>query len=417
MSATEPRHPSGAVRQLAGLRLPALGLILLTVELADTDTQPAFDYLLIGGFVFSLLAIWLAFLSPRGDIVPWPVYAVIDLVMLSALTYTSGGDASPIAPLFIILPLAGVISYSPVYTAIVGAISLTSYVVVSALHAAIEGGGDASLTVRTSMFIVLGTAAAVLPVRAVVQRTRRLEEAERERLESDETRRRLEMLEVVNRELESFSQSVAHDLRSPLRAIEGFTTLLMAEHGDEFKGEALDYLARIRVGSERMSSLIDGLLELSRVGRDELHREAVDLSAVAREVAEELSVAEPGRPVEVEVQADLDTHADPDLSRLVVQNLMANAWKFTGGEKTAHVDFGATGNGAFFVRDNGAGFDMAQAARLFSPFGRLHRTSEFPGSGIGLASVKRVVERHGGRVWAEGAVGEGAIFYFTLERE
>jgi light-regulated signal transduction histidine kinase (bacteriophytochrome) len=188
----------------------------------------------------------------------------------------------------------------------------------------------------------------------------------------------------------------------------------MAEHGDEFKGEALEYLARIRTGSERMSGLIDGLLELSRVGRDELHRETVDLSALAREVAEELSVAEPGRTVEVEVQADLGAHADPDLSRLVVQNLMANAWKFTVAEKPAHVDFGATDNGAFFVRDNGAGFDMAYARKLFNPFQRLHRVEEFPGTGVGLATVQRIVARHGGRIWADGAPGAGASFFFTL---
>ncbi|MCI0343591.1 MAG: ATP-binding protein [Planctomycetales bacterium] len=226
-------------------------------------------------------------------------------------------------------------------------------------------------------------------------------------------------LEQVNRELESFSYSVSHDLRAPLRAVDGFSAALVEDLGDSLPEGARADLTRIREGTLRMRELIDALLDLARVTQAELRRERVDLSALARSVAEEVRErAAPGAPpVRPEVAPELAADGDPRLLRLLLQNLLGNAWKFSARVPTPRVEFAAEirdGETVYHVRDNGAGFDMAQAGRLFAPFQRLHAPEEYPGTGVGLATVKRIVVRHGGRVWAEGAPGRGATFYFTL---
>ena len=224
-------------------------------------------------------------------------------------------------------------------------------------------------------------------------------------------------LERTNKELEAFSYSVSHDLRAPLRAIDGFSHALLEDYSGRLDDEGKDYLNRVRAGCQRMGRLIDDLLDLSRVIRHELRFEAVDLSAVARSVASQLTQAEPDRKVDLAVGDDLRAHGDPGLLRIALENLLGNAWKFTGKTASPRIEFGAAakdGGRVFFVRDNGAGFDMAYADKLFGAFQRLHDAGEFPGTGIGLATVHRIVHRHGGRIWAEAAVGRGATFYFTL---
>jgi PAS domain S-box-containing protein len=222
---------------------------------------------------------------------------------------------------------------------------------------------------------------------------------------------------AANRELEAFSYSVAHDLRAPLRSIDGFSQALLEDSADQLDTLGKSHLARVRAAAQRMARLIDDLLSLSRVSRAELSRERVDLTKTIREIVERLRETDAQRDVELVVPEGLVAEGDRDLLATVMENLLGNAWKFTSEMPTAHIEVGLTskdGQSAYFVRDDGAGFDMAHASKLFGAFQRLHATAEFPGTGIGLATVQRIVRRHGGRIWAEGEVGRGAIFYFTL---
>jgi two-component system, NtrC family, sensor kinase len=227
-------------------------------------------------------------------------------------------------------------------------------------------------------------------------------------------------LEGANHELESFSYSVAHDLRAPLRSIDGFSQALLEDYNDKLDDGGKKYLRFIRESAQHMAQLIDDLLTLSRVTRSELHREPVDLSALALATITRLQRANPDRKVEIVIQERLAREGDPRLLAVVFDNLLGNAWKFTSKREAGRIEFGATSNGgppAFFVRDNGAGFDMAFASKLFGVFQRLHAATEFEGTGVGLATVQRIVHRHGGRVRAEGEVNRGATFYFTLEED
>jgi light-regulated signal transduction histidine kinase (bacteriophytochrome) len=229
--------------------------------------------------------------------------------------------------------------------------------------------------------------------------------------------RRVAELDAVNRELEAFSYSVSHDLRAPLRGIDGFSHALLEDYESVLDDQGKDYLRRIRAATQRMAELIDDLLALSRVTRREMRRESVDLTALARTVATQLERAEPGRRVDWVIADGVRATGDGALLRLLLENLLGNAWKFTSKQDLARIEFGTVaidGGLAYVVRDNGVGFDMAHAAKLFGAFQRLHSTREFSGTGIGLATVQRVVHRHGGRVWAEAEPGKGASFYFTL---
>jgi signal transduction histidine kinase len=221
-------------------------------------------------------------------------------------------------------------------------------------------------------------------------------------------------LNAANSELEAFTYSVSHDLRAPLRAIDGFSRMLEERSAAALDDEARGHLQRVRAAARRMGQLIEDLIAFSRIGRAALHKRAVDLSALARAVAKELEAGAPQRRVEWRLADGLAAHADPGLARLVLENLLGNAWKYTGKTPHAMIEFGRTAAGEFMVRDNGAGFDPALADGLFQPFRRLHAQEEFEGTGIGLATVRRIVERHGGTVRGEGAVGAGAAFYFTL---
>jgi PAS domain S-box-containing protein len=220
-----------------------------------------------------------------------------------------------------------------------------------------------------------------------------------------------------NQELEAFAYSVSHDLRAPLRAIDGFSNALMEDYGDKFDAEAKDYFDRIRRNINRMGMLIDDLLRLSRVSRSEMQYINVNLSALVREQVNELQVLEPAREVEVIIIPNIFVLADITLMRVVISNLVQNAWKFTSHHPTSRIEFGVMQQEdqlTYFIRDDGAGFDMAFAKMLFGVFQRLHNTNEFAGTGIGLATVQRAIHRHGGRVWAEGFVEKGATIYFTV---
>jgi len=224
-------------------------------------------------------------------------------------------------------------------------------------------------------------------------------------------------LEVAQRELETFSYSISHDLRAPLRHIDGFSRALMDDCGAMLDPQGRQYLSRICQAAGKMSQLIDALQQLARVARGELSRQVVNLSLAAQVIALELKHGAPEREVEFRIEEGVSVQADPRLTRQLLEILIGNAWKFSGGTPGACIEFGSLEQGGetvYFVRDNGAGFDMAYAEKLFSVFHRLHRADEFEGSGVGLAIAQRIVSRHGGRIWAESAPGRGATFYFTL---
>ena len=230
-----------------------------------------------------------------------------------------------------------------------------------------------------------------------------------------------EELERANKELEAFSYTVSHDLRAPLRAIDGFSEALMTDQADRLDEQGRHHLGRVRAATARMSRLIEDLLDLSRIARGPLRREPVNLTEVAREIFDDLTHRDPARRVVLELQEGLVAAADLRLVTIVLENLLGNSWKFTAQRAEAHIAVGGVSSGdaecdgpTFFVRDDGAGFNAAYIDRLFQPFQRLHSLSEFEGSGIGLATVNRIISRHGGRVWAEGVVGQGAAFFFTL---
>lgn len=230
-------------------------------------------------------------------------------------------------------------------------------------------------------------------------------------------RRRTSELEAANRELAAFSYSVSHDLRAPLQSIDGFSQALAEDYGDRLDAEGLDYLRRVRSASQRMGQLIDDMLTLSRVTRGELRKEGVDLGALAQDAALGLKRRYQDRDVSVVIEANVIAKGDARLLRIVLDNLLANAWKFTARREKARIEFGVRRDGnepVYFVKDDGAGFDMTYAGKLFGAFQRLHSTDEFAGTGIGLATVQRIIHRHGGHVWAEGEVGKGATIFFTI---
>jgi signal transduction histidine kinase len=239
---------------------------------------------------------------------------------------------------------------------------------------------------------------------------------ERRRIESQMQSMNTELL-AANKELEAFSYSVSHDLRTPLRGIDGFSLALLEDYGDKLDEDGRDNLHRVRAATQRMGTLIDDLLSLSRVTRTELILKKTDLGAIARSIALELQKTQSQRRVEFRIADGLQAFVDPHLMQISLENLLGNAWKFTSKRESACIEFASTRRDedlVFYVRDDGAGFDPAYAARLFGAFQRLHDKKDFPGTGVGLATVQRIIHRHGGRLWAESAVDKGATFYFTL---
>ncbi|MGE5172582.1 MAG: sensor histidine kinase, partial [Betaproteobacteria bacterium] len=228
---------------------------------------------------------------------------------------------------------------------------------------------------------------------------------------------RTAQLENSNRELEAFAYSVSHDLRSPLRSIEGFSLALLEDYAGKLDDTGKSYLTRVRNATMRMGQLIDDLLKLSRVTRSEMNRQRVDLSVIGKDVAGRLAQSHPERPAKFVIADGLTAYGDARLLTVALENLFSNAWKFSEKATRSVIEFGVTHSDnakVFYVKDNGVGFDMSYAGKLFSPFQRLHRIEEFPGTGIGLATVKRIINRHGGQVWIESEVNKGTTVYFTL---
>lgn len=252
---------------------------------------------------------------------------------------------------------------------------------------------------------------------AIVQDLSDLRERDRSIETLTERMMRDAKLEEVNKELEAFSSSVSHDLRAPLRVVDGFSQILMEDYGPKLDDYGKSCVERIRAAAQRMGHLIDDLLHLSRITRSDLIAADVDISATATEIAAGLTALSPERNVEFIITEGLHTHGDARLLRIALENLLNNAWKFSAGRTPARIEVGRTmqgGGETFFVKDNGAGFDMAFAGKLFGAFQRLHNAKEFSGTGIGLATVQRIINRHSGKVWAEAEVDKGAAFYFTL---
>jgi PAS domain S-box-containing protein len=229
---------------------------------------------------------------------------------------------------------------------------------------------------------------------------------------------RTAQLEAANRELESYDYSISHDLRAPLNRVRGFSAALLEDHGGKLDGEAAEHLKRIVASADSMGQMVSDILRLSNLSRAELHRSRVDLAELARTILAAHALAYPERTVQWRIGSGLHAHADPGLVRVALENLLANAWKFTGNRADAVIEVASrdeAGETVYTVRDNGAGFDLGEGEKLFMPFQRLRSSGDFPGSGVGLATVKRIVQRHGGRVWAEARPGEGAAFHFTLQ--
>jgi PAS domain S-box-containing protein len=251
-------------------------------------------------------------------------------------------------------------------------------------------------------------------IRDVTQRKRMEEDVQKL---NEDLKQRAAQLEAANKELEAFSYSVSHDLRAPLRSIDGFSHVVLEDYGEQLPADARGYLERVRAAAQRMAVLIDDLLNLSRVTRTALQPRFINLSKMAEDILHGLRESQPERQVSISLMPDLMVEADPHLMNIVLENLLSNAWKFTSKRELATIEFGQKDHvkeRTFYVRDNGVGFDMAYSDKLFGVFQRLHSISEFPGTGVGLATVQRIISIHGGRIWAESAEGKGTTFYFTL---
>ena len=285
-----------------------------------------------------------------------------------------------------------------------------------------DDGVHTFLTVKFPIRGAAGEIAAVGAIGTDITERKRAEEEIRRLNTGLEERvvQRTQQLEAANKELEAFSYSVSHDLRAPLRTIDGFSRILLEEHAESLDDDGRNYLQRVRAGSQKMGQLIDAVLNLSRLARGQLKRKELDLSKIVRSIAGELKESQPDRDMTFTVSSGVTAAGDEQLIKVALQNLLGNAVKYTGKKDQARIEFGVTngdGRNVYFVRDNGAGFDMSYADKLFAPFQRAHGEAEFEGTGIGLATVQRIINRHSGTVWAEAEVDNGATFFFTLSQE
>lgn len=413
-------------RALSGLYVAGATMVVLTLILPQSERPDVTGSLIVLGDAYLVGLLLYVF---AGRIPPWALAAVLAIgtVHISGVAYFSNEPLSPLIFFYL-----WVLIYSAYYYERGTAAAETAFVGVN--FAVVLAIGDppsaeAWWVVGMGSMLVATGLVATMRLRGemlIASLRRNVRERERAQREVAMHRDNLEQLvgertaalQVANRELEAFSYSVSHDLRAPLRSLDGFSQALAEDYGAQLKGDGQDYLRRIRLASQRMARLIDDMLLLSRLSRSEMRRDEVDLSRIAVETAADLRDGDPGREVEVEVQPGLTASADLRLVRVLMQNLIGNAWKFTCRREDAVIEV-AQANGdvdAFLVRDNGVGFDMAYADKLFGAFQRLHSADEFEGTGVGLATVQRIIGRHGGRVWAEAEPDSGATFYFTLPR-
>jgi len=342
--------------------------------------------------------------------------SITDAVLITVWLWATGGFNS----VFFVLWYASIVGvafrYSYRQTMYIAAVYALAY---TGLLLALDqtSGHVGEIMVRVGYIFFVGAVGGEVSSEAFRQARSRIEihdeKLELERRVAD----RSAQLEAANKELESFSYSVSHDLRAPLRSMDGFSRILVEDYGDQLDPKARDYLQRISAASERMTTLIDDILELSRLSRQEMQRRLVNLSDVAATILADLRKHDPEREVRQLIHENALAEGDPGLLRILLENLLSNAWKFTSKHPTASIEFGVIledQHPTYFVRDDGAGFDMTFADKLFGAFQRLHGATEFEGTGIGLATVQRIARRHGGKVWAEAEVEGGATFYFTL---
>ena len=346
---------------------------------------------------------------------------LVFLLIVSAINFSNMFYAEQHYPLaFLFFPL---LAWAAVRFESRGAMAFVSVICALAINGTLHGqgtfavtGGRASL-LMLQMFVCVATLSALVLAAAVAERKTAEDVIRKLNLELERrVQERTGQLEGINKELEAFCYSVSHDLRAPLRTIRGFSEVLIEQYKTQLDARGQDYLRRTCDAGLQMDKLIEDLLKLSRVARSEIQHADVNLSNIARDVASELVRSEPNRVVEFNISPKLAANGDERLLRLVIDNLMRNAWKFTKKQPNPRIEFGQMNgeSSAFFVRDNGIGFDMAYAGKLFGVFQRLHSAAEFAGSGVGLAIVQRVINRHGGKVWAEAKVNSGATIYFTL---
>lgn len=378
--------------------------LLLTWRLWNRKLPPTRRLAEAGGLILTLAAIggWIFFLYPRGAVAPLRhPYMLFPVFLWAVLRFGQRGAVT--------------------------AMFLSS--VISVWGTALSNGPFVQGTLADSLFslqVFMAVASITVLIMGALMAEHEWGIREQEQMgfallareqAADALRRERDAIQAANRELESFSHSISHDLRAPLRAIDGFSQALFEDYRDKVDVQGQDYLLRIRAAAQRMGQLIDDLLVLARVTRAELTRKPVDLTALAREVVAGCRSDRPDRRVEFVVQRGLSAEGDVVLLRVVLENLIGNAWKFTGAHSHGRIEVGrdeTRGETPFFVRDDGVGFSMAYVGKLFQPFQRLHKEKDFPGTGIGLATVARIVQRHGGRVWAEAEEDRGATFYFTL---
>lgn len=350
------------------------------------------------------------------------VALLLSLLLVSAINFSNlfffGTRHYPLAFLFIPLLVWAALRFESR-----GVVAFISIICCLAVNGTWHGIGAFAVSNQNSSllmlqtFICVATLTALVLAAAVAERKSAEEKFRRLTLELERrVKERTAQLEGTNKELEAFCYSVSHDLRAPLRTIRGFSEVLLEQYSAQLDSRGQDFLRRTCDAGLQMDKLIEDLLKLSRVARGEIERRDINLSAIAQEIAGDLAKSEPQRAVEFAITPGVSGNGDERLLRLVIDNLLRNAWKFTGKQSNARIEFGRTNGEAspFFVRDNGVGFDMAYAGKLFGVFQRLHSPAEFAGSGVGLAIVQRVVNRHGGRVWADARINAGATFYFTL---
>lgn len=413
-------------RSLAGLYAAGALLALLTILLPHPDGASELGVLIVVGGAVLVVGV---LLSQAGRFPPWLLAVVLALgtALISLVSYFAGGRPSPLIFFYLWIFLYSAYFFAPRVLVAQSVWVAINFAAVLAAREPADGAESWWLVGLGSMLVALALVAALRDraERLIASLNREARERELAQRELSLHRDNLELLvdertaalQVAYRELESFSYSVSHDLRAPLRSLDGFSQALAEDYGDRLDGDGEDYLRRIRAASQRMSQLIDDMLQLARLARSEMRREHLDLSALAVSVGEEIRNGATEREVELVVEPGLAADADPQLLRVVLQNLIGNAWKFTGKQERATIEVGQTqldSEPAYFVRDDGVGFEMEYADKLFGAFQRLHSSEDFDGTGIGLANVQRVIHRHGGRIWAESEADRGATFFFTL---